>query len=84
MVSDFPYHKELLLKERICSFWEKILSFKLNSHFEKLACSSSLPLMWVILQCSGYAIAYIVDLCCKMDHTELFFWKDKAKSMNSE
>ena len=27
--------KELLLKERICSLWEQILSFKRSSHFEK-------------------------------------------------
>ena len=33
--SDFPYNKELLLKERICSLWELILSFKRSSHFEK-------------------------------------------------
>ena len=35
VVSDFPYIKELLLKERICSLWEQILSFKKKSHFEK-------------------------------------------------
>ena len=35
VVSDFPYHKELLIKERICSLWEQILSFKRSSHFEK-------------------------------------------------
>ena len=29
--SDFPYHKELLLKERFYSLWEQILSF----NFEK-------------------------------------------------
>ena len=33
--SDFPYNKELLLKERICSLWEQILSFNTSSHFEK-------------------------------------------------
>ena len=33
--SDFPNHKELLLKERIRSLWEQILSFKRSSHFEK-------------------------------------------------
>ena len=33
--SDFPYNKELLLKERIRSLWEQILSFKTSSHFEK-------------------------------------------------
>ena len=27
-MSDFPYLKELLLKERICSLCEQILSFK--------------------------------------------------------
>ena len=32
---DFPYHKELLLKERIRSLWEQILSFKRSSHLEK-------------------------------------------------
>ena len=32
---DFPNHKELLLKERIHSLWEQILSFKRSSHFEK-------------------------------------------------
>ena len=43
--SDFPYHKELPLKERISSLWkqiqrirslwDQILSFKRSSHFEK-------------------------------------------------
>ena len=33
--SGFPYHKELLLKERIRSFWEQILTFKRSFHFEK-------------------------------------------------
>ena len=33
--SDFPYHKELLLKERIHSLWEQILSYKRSSYFEK-------------------------------------------------
>ena len=33
--SDLSYHKELLLKERIHSLWEQILSFKRSSHFEK-------------------------------------------------
>ena len=33
--SDGPYTKELLLKERIHSLWEQILSFKRSSHFEK-------------------------------------------------
>ena len=55
MVSDFPYRKELLLKERICSLREKIIiPFKRSSHFEKgaqlmtnIACSSSLPLMFI-------------------------------------
>ena len=31
----FPYYKELLLKERICSIWEQSLSFKRSSHFWK-------------------------------------------------
>ena len=35
VVSYFPYHKKLLLKARICSLWEQILSFKRSSHFEK-------------------------------------------------
>ena len=33
--SVFPYHKRLLIKERIRSLWEQILSFKRSSHFEK-------------------------------------------------
>ena len=33
--SVFPYNNALLLKERIRSLWEQILSFKRNSHFEK-------------------------------------------------
>ena len=33
--SDFPYHKELLLKERIHSISEQILSLKRSFHFEK-------------------------------------------------
>ena len=33
---DFPYHKELFLKEEITpSAWEQILSFKRSSRFEK-------------------------------------------------
>ena len=54
VVSDFPYLKELLLKERIRSLWEQTLSCKRSSHFEKgtqlkriTACFSSLPLMCV-------------------------------------
>ena len=31
----FSCHKELLLKERIGSLWEPILSFKRSSHYEK-------------------------------------------------
>ena len=27
MMSDFPYYKEPLIKERICSLWGQILSF---------------------------------------------------------
>ena len=48
------FHKELLLKERIRSLWERILSFKRSAYFGKgtqlkiiSACSSSLPLMCV-------------------------------------
>ena len=33
--SDFPYHKELLLKEKICYQRKQILSFKRSSNFEK-------------------------------------------------
>ena len=33
--NDFPCHKELLLKERICSLWKQILSFQRSSHYEK-------------------------------------------------
>ena len=35
VVSDFPYSKELLIKERIGSLWEQILSFKRSSYSEK-------------------------------------------------
>ena len=61
---EFPYHKELLLKERISSLWEQILSFKKSSYFEKgtqltriYARSSSFTLMCVTfsafrLQCT--------------------------------
>ena len=31
----FSYHEELLFKERICSRWEQILTFKSSSKFEK-------------------------------------------------
>ena len=31
----FLYHRELLLKERICSLWEQSLSLKRKSHFEE-------------------------------------------------
>ena len=33
--SDSPYHKELLIKERIRSLWEQFLSFKRSSYLEK-------------------------------------------------
>ena len=33
--SDLPYHKELLLNERIRSLWEQILYFKRIPIFEK-------------------------------------------------
>ena len=33
--SFFTYPKELLVKERICSPWEQILSFKRSSHYVK-------------------------------------------------
>ena len=33
--SDFPYHKELLLKKRIRSLWSDFLSFKNSSYFKK-------------------------------------------------
>ena len=64
MVIDFSCDKELLLKEIICSLYEQILSFKRSSNFEKgahlkriTARASSLPLMCVNFQRSGYAIA---------------------------
>ena len=31
----FPYHKGLLLNERIRSLWEQILSFKRSPYFER-------------------------------------------------
>ena len=37
MVSDFPYHKELLLKERICSLWEQILKGSKFFPFEEVS-----------------------------------------------
>ena len=33
--SDFSYYKELLIKERIRSLWEQILSFKRSSHLKR-------------------------------------------------
>ena len=33
--SDFPYYKELFIKERIRSLWEQILSFKRSSHLKR-------------------------------------------------
>ena len=64
--SDFRYRKELLLKERIRSLWEQILSLKRSSHFEKgtqlktiTACSSGLPLMCVTFQrCTAWYQLY--------------------------
>ena len=35
VTSDSPYLKKLLLKERIRSLWEQILSFKRSFHFGK-------------------------------------------------
>ena len=44
VISDFPYHKELLIKERIRSLCEQIHSFKRSCHFEKgRNCRESLP-----------------------------------------
>ena len=34
-IRNCPYYKELLIKERIRSIWEQILSFQRSSHFEK-------------------------------------------------
>ena len=34
-ISEFPYYKELLIKERIRSILEPMLSFKRSSHSEK-------------------------------------------------
>ena len=55
--------KELFLKEKICSPWERILSFKRSSHFEKgRICRESLLdrvaalLCALLFQRSGYAI----------------------------
>ena len=33
--SDFPYNKELLVKERIRSLWEQIFFFKRSSNLER-------------------------------------------------
>ena len=35
MMCDFPYYKELLIKERIRSLWKQILSINRSSNFEK-------------------------------------------------
>ena len=55
----FPYLEELLLKERIRSPREQILSFMSKGTQLKriIASSSSLPLIRVVFQRSGYAIA---------------------------
>ena len=53
VVSDFPYHKELVLKERIHSLWEQILSFKRSSNFKKgRNWRESLPVPVVSLWCA--------------------------------
>ena len=65
--SDFPYLKELLLKERICSLWEQIISFKRSSHFEKgcncreLLLDTVVPLMCVTF--SGFVEKVHTALC---------------------
>ena len=33
--SDFPYYKELLIKEIIRPLWEQIISFKRSSHAKR-------------------------------------------------
>ena len=49
----FSYYEELLIKERIRSLWEQILSFKRSSHFEKgRNCKESLLDPVVSLQCA--------------------------------
>ena len=40
--TDFPDYKELLIKERIRSIWEQILSFKIISHLKSDAIEKSL------------------------------------------
>ena len=35
LISDCLYYKELLIRERIRSLWEQILSFERSSHFKK-------------------------------------------------
>ena len=39
--SDFPYYKELLIKERIRSLREQILSFNRSSHLKREAVEES-------------------------------------------
>ena len=66
MVSDFPYFKELFLKERIHFLWEQILSYKRSFHLEKgRNCRESLLDTVVSFLCayffqrSGYAIVKV-------------------------
>ena len=64
--SDIPYHKELLLKERIRFLWGQILSFKRSSHFEKgcnwrEALLDPVVSLWCayLFKRSGYTIGHI-------------------------
>ena len=45
VISDFPYYKELLIKERIRSLWEQILSFKRSSYLNRDAIEDNLCLI---------------------------------------
>ena len=63
MVSDLPYHKELLFKERIRFLWEQILSFKRSSHFEKGRNSRESLLVPVVSLC---ALVSVLLLCTEI------------------
>ena len=72
--SDFPCHKELLLKQMILSLCERILSFKRSSHYEKgrnwiESRLDPVVSFWCayFFQRSGYAIAQY-HIICRNEH----------------
>ena len=80
-ISDFPYYKKLLIKERIRSLWDRILSCKRSSHFEKgRNWRESLLSLWCTCTYLFQHSGLMTCVCCWFWFgsnclTERIFWK---------